>query len=109
MTNVAIYARVGPNEEHTLTRQFEAGRTYAAGKDYTIVAELNDVKPGDSLDRPGLNALREVIKSQDVKIVLVTGLDRLADQSSNQRSIEEELRGLGVTIEQVPMRSEQPA
>ena len=109
MTNVAIYARVGPNEEHTLTRQFEAGRTYAAEKNYTIVGELNDIKAGDSLDRAGLNALRQVIKNEDVKIVLVTGLDRLADQSSDQRSIEDELRGLGVTIEQVPMRSEQPA
>lgn len=100
----AIYSRVSTDEQtkgYSLTTQVEACRVYAAQKGYSIVSEFSDDYSGGTLDRPALNDLRELVTNDNIDVVIVYDLDRLARKSIYQMLIEEEFRKSGVVIEYV--------
>lgn len=77
-----IYARVSTDDQaekgYSLPTQLEAGRKLAAANGYAIPAEVTDDSSGATLDRPGLDRLRAMIKRERVDAVIVYDPDRLS-------------------------------
>jgi site-specific DNA recombinase len=105
MTKRAVlYARVSTDEQargYSLQTQLEAGRRYAAERGYAVAADFQDDYTGESLDRPGLNELRQYVTADSIGAVIVYDVDRLARKSVYQLLIEEELKRLGASVEYV--------
>jgi site-specific DNA recombinase len=102
--NAVIYARVSTDEQahgYSLQTQLEACRRYAAERGYRVVAEFKDDYTGASMDRPGLNELREYVSKDSTGVVIVYDVDRLARKSVYQMLIEEELARSSATVEYV--------
>jgi site-specific DNA recombinase len=99
-----IYTRVSTDEQATgysLPTQLSECRKYAEMKGYKLTAEFKDDYTGASIDRPGLNHLREYSRVNGAEVVIVYDLDRLARKSVYQMLIEEELRKQGISVEYV--------
>lgn len=99
-----IYARVSTDEQakgYSLQTQIEACSHYCVEKGYEIIDTFQDDYTGASMDRPGLNQLREAVNSHIADLVIVYDVDRLARKSVYQMLIEEELLHQGVSVEYV--------
>jgi len=103
-SRAAIYTRVSTDEQtrgYSLTTQLEACQRYAVEHGYSVAGIFQDDYTGASLDRPGLNSLRELIAQDSLDVVVVYDIDRLARKSVYQMLIEEEFKREGVSIEYV--------
>ncbi len=103
MTRVALYCRVSTDlqeKEHTIQSQLEALRKYALDKGYKIVAEyLDEGYSGATLERPGLDRLRDTLHSGEFDVVLFHSPDRLARKAVYQGIVLEELEKAGLKPE----------
>lgn len=103
MTRVALYARVSTDlqeKEHTIESQLEALRSYAWDRGYEVVAEyLDEGYSGATMERPGLDRLRDAIGPGEFDLVLFHSPDRLARKAVYQHLILEELEKAGVRLE----------
>jgi site-specific DNA recombinase len=104
-TATALYARVSSEkqaEEKTIESQLAELREYASAQGYRVEPELifsdNGVS-GATLDRPGLDSLRDAALAGAIERVLVLCPDRLARKHAVQLVLIEELKRLGVEIE----------
>ena len=100
----AIYARVSTEEQtrgYSLSTQIDANTQYAASRGYRTIATIQDGYTGESLDRPGIDELRDLVKRQHVDVLIVYDVDRWARKSVFQMILEEEFSGYGVRIEYV--------
>ena len=78
-----LYARVSTDEQaksgYSLAQQLEALREYAAREGYEIVEEICDPgQSGASLERPGMDRVRDLVAAGDVYVVLAQDRDRFA-------------------------------
>jgi len=78
-----LYARVSTDEQarsgYSLAQQFEALRQYAEREGYEILEELKDPgQSGASLDRPGMDRVRDLVSAGDISVVLAQDRDRFA-------------------------------
>jgi site-specific DNA recombinase len=97
-----IYARVSTDEQtkgYSIQTQIESCRKYASERGYCVLAEFTDDYTGDSMDRPGLNSLREYILINTVSLIIVYCVDRMARKCVYQMLIEEEFERVGITVE----------
>ena len=76
-----IYARVSTQEQartgYSLAQQLEALRAYAAREGYEVLEEVQD--PGHSgatLERPGMDLVRDLVAAGGVAMVLAQDRDR---------------------------------
>jgi len=78
----AIYCRVsteGQEQEGTsLQTQLEACQKYCQVKGYEVAYQLSEAWSGLSLERPRLEELREVVRSESIDYVVVYSLDRFS-------------------------------
>ncbi|MFC1945095.1 recombinase family protein, partial [Chloroflexota bacterium] len=99
----AIYCRVSTDlqeKQHTIQSQFEALRKYAQDKGYQVVAEYKDEGySGATLERPGLDHLRDAVRAGDFDIVLFHSPDRLARKAVYQGLVLEEIEKAGMKVE----------
>ena len=103
---VALYARVSTEDQarygYSLPSQLEACRKYAEERGWTVVAEVSeDGVSGATLDRPGLDRIRDMAQAKRIDAVIVYDLDRLSRKAVYQMLIDEELGKAGVTIHYV--------
>ncbi|MBM4465143.1 MAG: recombinase family protein [Chloroflexi bacterium] len=103
---VVTYARVSTEDQakhgYSLPSQIEAGRKYAEERGWTVVAEISDDGiSGATLDRPGLDRIRDMAKAREIEAIIVYDLDRLSRKAVYQMLIEEELGKAGITIHYV--------
>ena len=102
-TSVGIYARVSTDlqeKEQTVISQLEALRAYAQERCYSIVDEyIDDGYSGATLDRPGLDRLRDALRTDDLDLVLFHSPDRLARKAVYQGLVLEEIEKAGVRVE----------
>ena len=99
-----IYARVSTDEQtkgYSLQTQIEACKQYAVQQGYIVLHIFSEDYSGASLDRPELNNVRDFLAKEDVDIVIVYDVDRLARKSIYQALIEEEFLHDGAIIEYV--------
>src|ERR1700722_14680130 len=101
---VAIYARVSSQcqkEGDTIKSQLDSLFTYAKQEGYVVNKNwifLDDGISGKSLQRPALDELRDMIRSEAVECILVYSTDRLARNYSHQLILLEEFKKHGVKV-----------
>ena len=104
MTKRAVaYGRVSTENQakhgYSLPSQLEACRKYIDQKGWGIAAEISDsAVSGATLDRAGLDRIREMSQAGEIDVVVVYDLDRLSRKAVHQMLIEEEFGKAGVTV-----------
>src|SRR5919202_652711 len=78
-----LYARVSTDEQvrsgYSLAQQLEALREYAVREGYEIIEEVTDAgQSGASLERPGMDRVRDLVAAGGVSVVLAQDRDRFA-------------------------------
>ena len=99
-----IYARVSTDEQakgYSLHTQIEACKSYALEREYIVLNIFTEDYSGASIDRPILNQVRDFLATEEVDVVIVYDVDRLARKSVYQALIEEEFLREGAVIEYV--------
>ena len=103
-SRVAIYARVStPNQTQaqTIEEQLERLQAYVQDQGWSITSEhifRDDGQSGASLNRPGLDRLRDAVKGGMVERIVVTAPDRLARNQAHQRVLLDELERFGCEL-----------
>ena len=104
-TKTAIYARVSTDEQaekgYSLQTQVEACREYAALHSLQVITEIKDDCSGASLDRPGLDELREMLDRGEINTVIVYTDDRLSRSLINFLVLREEWQSMEVELHYV--------
>src|SRR3712207_6415588 len=77
------YARVSTDEQarsgYSLAQQLEALREYATREGYEVLEEVQDPgQSGASLERPGMDRVRDLVTAGGVSIVLAQDRDRFS-------------------------------
>lgn len=78
-----LYARVSTEEQakngYSLAQQLEALREYASREGYEVLEEVTDPgQSGASLERPGMDHVRDLVAAGGVSVMLAQDRDRLA-------------------------------
>src|SRR3712207_3996467 len=78
-----LYARVSTDEQarngYSLAQQLEALRKYAVSEGYQILEEVSDPgQRGASLERPGMDRVRDLVATGGVSVVLAQDRDRFS-------------------------------
>src|SRR5215211_7440638 len=98
-----LYARVSTNEQaksgYSLAQQLEALRAYATREGYEIVEEVSDPgQSGASLERPGMERVRDLVAAGDVSVVLAQDRDRFAREPAYHYLLKKEFEEHGTEI-----------
>jgi predicted site-specific integrase-resolvase len=98
-----LYARVSTDEQarsgYSLAQQLEALREYAAREGYEVLEEVVD--PGESgatLERPGLDRVRDLVAAGGVCVVLAQDRDRFSREPAYLYLLREEFAAHGTRI-----------
>src|SRR5215212_7374911 len=78
-----LYARVSTDEQarsgYSLAQQLETLREYTARKGYEVLEEVDDPgQSGASLERPGMDRVRDLVAASRVSVVLAQDRDHFA-------------------------------
>src|ERR671923_1042391 len=78
-----LYARVSTDEQartgYSLAQQLEALREYVSREGYEVLEEVSDPgQSGASLERPGMDRVRDLVAAGGVSVVLAQDRDRFA-------------------------------
>jgi site-specific DNA recombinase len=92
-----LYARVSTDEQarsgYSLAQQMEALRDYAAREGYEVLEEvLEPGQSGASLERPGMDRVRDLVAADSVSVVLAQDRDRFAREPAYLYLLREEFR-----------------
>jgi site-specific DNA recombinase len=104
MQRIALYARVSSRQqtqERSIETQIAALRDYARTHHYDVDEDLiflDDGVSGSTLERPGLDALRDQALRGQIDQILILCPDRLARKHTHQLLVIEEFQRLGVDI-----------
>ena len=99
-----LYARVSTEEQarsgYSLAQQMEALKQYAAREGYEVLEEVTDPgQSGASLERPGLDRVRELVAAGGVSVVLAQDRDRLAREPAYLYLLREEFAEHGTKLQ----------
>src|SRR5215203_919371 len=91
-----LYARVSTDEQarsgYSLAQQLEALRDYATREGYEILEEVTDPgQSGASLERPGMDRVRDLVAASGVSVVLAQDRDRIAREPAYHYLLKREL------------------
>ena len=100
---VVLYARVSTEEQarkgYSLAQQLEALRAYAAKEGYEVLEEVADPgQSGASLERPGMDRVRDLVAAGGVSVVLAQDRDRFAREPAYHYLLRKELEGHGCKL-----------
>src|SRR5215212_832833 len=98
-----LYARVSTEEHarsgYSLAQQLEALREYAAREGYKVLEEVTDPgQSGASLERPGMDRVRDLVATGGVAVVLAQDRDRFAREPAYLYLLREEFAEHGTKI-----------
>jgi site-specific DNA recombinase len=98
-----LYARVSTDEQarsgYSLDQQIEALRDYAAREGYEVLKELLDPgQSGASLERPGMDRVRDLVAAGGVFVVLAQDRDRFAREPAYHYLLRREFEEHGTKI-----------
>jgi len=98
-----LYARVSTDEQarsgYSLAQQIEALRAYAAREGYEVLEEVSDPgQSGASLERPGMDRVRDLVASGGVSVVLTQDRDRIAREPAYHYLLRREFEEHGAKI-----------
>jgi site-specific DNA recombinase len=98
-----LYARVSTDEQarsgYSLAQQLEALREYAAREGYEVLEEVVDPgQSGASLERPGMDRVRDLVAGGGVSVVLAQDRDRFAREPAYHYLLRREFEEHGTKI-----------
>jgi site-specific DNA recombinase len=98
-----LYARVSTDEQarsgYSLAQQIEALRDYAASESYEVLEEVQDPgQSGASLERPGMDRVRDLVSAGGVGVVLAQDRDRFAREPAYHYLLRREFEEHGTKI-----------
>jgi site-specific DNA recombinase len=98
-----LYARVSTDEQarsgYSLAQQIEALRVYAAREGYEVLEEIQDAgQSGASLERPGMDRVRDLVAGGGVYVVLAQDRDRFAREPAYHYLLRKEFEEYGCKI-----------
>src|ERR687894_565167 len=98
-----LYARVSTDEQarsgYSLAQQIEALREYASQEGYEILEEVTDAgQSGASLERPGMDRVRDLVATGGVSVVLAQDRDRFAREPAYHYLLRREFEEHGTKI-----------
>jgi len=98
-----LYARVSTDEQarsgYSLAQQIEALRQYAANEGYEVLEEVSDPgQSGASLERPGMDRVRDLVAAGGVSMVLAQDRDRFAREPAYHYLLRREFEEHGTKI-----------
>jgi len=98
-----LYARVSTDEQarsgYSLAQQMEALREYAAREGYEVFEEVADPgQSGASLERPGMDRVRDLVAAGGVSVVLAQDRDRLAREPAYHYLLKKEFEEYGCSL-----------
>src|SRR5215204_4997666 len=98
-----LYARVSTEEQaksgFSLAQQMEALRQYAAREGYEVLEEVTDPgQSGVSLERPGMDRVRDLVAAGSVSVVLTQDRDRFAREPAYLFLLKREFEEHGTKI-----------
>src|ERR687898_519119 len=98
-----LYARVSTDEQarsgYSLAQQLEALRAYAAREGYEVLEEVVDPgQSGASLERPGMDRVRDLVAAGGVSVVLAQDRDRFAREPAYHYLLRQEFEEYGTKI-----------
>src|SRR5215212_4202120 len=98
-----LYARVSTEEQarsgYSLAQQIEALREYAAREEYEVLEEVTDAgQSGASLERPGMDRVRDLVVAGDVSVVLAQNRDRFAREPAYHYLLKREFEEHGCKL-----------
>jgi site-specific DNA recombinase len=98
-----LYARVSTDEQarsgFSLAQQLEALREYASREGYEVLEEVSDPgQSGASLERPGMDRVRDLVAEGGVSVVLAQDRDRFAREPAYHYLLRREFEEYGTKI-----------
>src|ERR671913_544603 len=95
-----LYARVSTDEQarsgYSLAQQIEALREYAAREGYEVLEEVSDPgQSGASLERPGMDRVRDLVAASGVSVVLAQDRDRFSREPAYTYLLKREFEEYG--------------
>jgi site-specific DNA recombinase len=98
-----LYARVSTDEQarsgYSLAQQLEALREYAARESYEVLEEVVDPgQSGASLERPGMDRVRDLVAVGGVSVVLAQDRDRFAREPAYHYLLRKEFEEHGTKL-----------
>jgi site-specific DNA recombinase len=98
-----LYARVSTDEQarsgYSLAQQLEALREYATREDYQVLEEVQDPgQSGASLERPGMDRIRDLVAEGGVSVVPAQDRDRFAREPAYHYLLKREFEERGAKI-----------
>src|ERR671911_1042583 len=98
-----LYSRVSPDEQarsgYSLAQQIEALRDHAAREGYEVLEEVRDAgQSGASLERPGMDRVRDLVAAGGVYVVLAQDRDRFAREPAYHYLLRREFEEHGTKI-----------
>src|SRR5918997_3932894 len=107
-----LYTRVSTDEQartgYSLAQQLEALREYAAREGYEVLEEIADAgQSGASLERPGLDRVRDLVAGGGVSVVLAQDRDRFAREPAYHYLLRREFEEHGIKIHALNERGDE--
>src|ERR687896_1450219 len=98
-----LYARVSTDEQarsgYSLAQQLEALREYASREGYEVLEEVSDPgQSGASLERPGMDHVRDLVTAGGVSVVLAQDRDRFAREPAYHYLLRREFEERGTRL-----------
>src|ERR671917_1578863 len=98
-----LYARVSTDEQartgYSIAQQIEALREYAGHEGYEVLEEVQDPgQSGASLERPGMDRVRDLVAAGGVSVVLAQDRDRLAREPAYHYLLRREFEEYGCRV-----------
>jgi site-specific DNA recombinase len=98
-----LYARVSTDEQarsgYSLAQQIEALREYATREGYEILEEVSDPgQSGASLERPGMDWVRDLVSAGGVSVVLAQDRDRISREPAYSYLLRREFEEYGTRL-----------
>src|SRR5829696_6986042 len=99
-----LFARVSTDEQarsgYSLAQQLEALREHAAREGYEVIEEVSDPgQSGASLERPGMDRVRDLVAAGGVSVVLAQDRDRFAREPAYLYLLREEFAEGGTALQ----------
>ena len=113
MTRCVIYCRVSTDAQErdgtSLETQERACAEYAEAQGWAIVGTVRDAASGFTLDRPGMEQVRKLLRDADADVILAFAIDRLSRNQNQIGVLFDEANQTGVKLDFVTEKFEDTA